>query len=68
MGSTQPSIQWVLFFFLTADRPDLDGDHSPPFIAEVKNDWSYICVPPVCLNGLDKDKYTSLSLKSGGML
>ena len=31
--------------------------HSPPFSAEVMNEWSYTCTPPVCLHGVDKGSF-----------
>jgi hypothetical protein len=31
---------------------------SPPFSAEVKNEWSHDSVPPVSLNGMDMDSFT----------
>jgi len=34
LGPIQPAIQWV--------QPDGETDHSPSFIAEVKNTWSFI--------------------------
>jgi hypothetical protein len=37
----------------------MEADYSPPINVEIKNEWS--CNPPhpsVCLNGLDRDKFT----------
>jgi len=32
--------------------PRPKADHSPPPSTEVKNEWSYTCIPPVCLQGV----------------
>jgi len=37
-------------------------NHSPPSSAEVKNEWSYTFAPPVCLYGLNRDKFTFRAL------
>jgi hypothetical protein len=39
-------------------------DHSPPFSAKVKNEWSYSSVPRTCLPGVDRDNLTFYSLQS----
>jgi len=40
---------------------EVEVDHSPASIAEVKNEWSYTTIPLIRFHGLDKDKfYTSL--------
>jgi hypothetical protein len=31
--------------------------HSPPFSAEVMNEWSYACTPPVCLHGVGRGSF-----------
>jgi hypothetical protein len=36
---------------------ETDG-HSPPSIAEVKNEWSYSTFALPCHNGVDKDNFT----------
>jgi hypothetical protein len=42
LGRTQPPIQWYGGLFSRGvKRPELEGDHSPPSSAEVKNAWSY---------------------------
>ena len=28
--------------------------HSPPYTAEVKNEWSYTSTPSICLHGVDR--------------
>jgi len=33
-------------FFPGLKRPEREVDHSPPFSAEVKNEWSYTSPPP----------------------
>lgn len=39
-------------------------DRSPPSSAEVRNEWSYASTP-VCLHGVDGDKFT-FTVKQGG--
>jgi hypothetical protein len=39
-------------------RPGLEADHSHPFNAEVKNEWRYTYIPPVCLHGVHRDNFT----------
>jgi hypothetical protein len=39
--------------------PDREVDHSPPSSAEVKNEWSCISTPFICLHGMDRDNFTS---------
>ena len=48
---TQPPIEWV-------KGTGRDINHSPPSSAEVKNERSYTCVPPICLRGVDKENFT----------
>jgi len=33
------------------ERPDHEADHSPPSIAEVKNEWRYRSTTSIRLNG-----------------
>jgi len=38
-------------------------EFNPPSSAGIKNEWSYTSIPPICLHGVDIDKfylYTSL--------
>jgi hypothetical protein len=51
LGATQPPTQWVLggLFPRGLMRLEREADHSPPSSAEVKNAWSYISTPPICL-------------------
>jgi len=36
-------------------RPPREAHHSPPFSAEVKNEWSYTTTPPPHLEGVDRN-------------
>jgi hypothetical protein len=38
-------------------RPTREVDRSLAFNAQVKNEWSYIAAPPVCIHGVDKKNY-----------
>jgi len=49
-------------FSLGVMRPELEVNHSPSSDAEIKNGLSCICVPPVCLHGGNRDKFTFFSL------
>jgi hypothetical protein len=40
-----------------AERPESDVDHSPPIIAEVKNEWNCTSNPSVCLNDMGTDNF-----------
>ena len=55
MEPIYPPIQRVPEVF---PRPRHVVDHSPPSSTNVKNVWSNTSGPPVCLNGVDKDKFT----------
>ena len=35
----------------------LIADNSPPSSAEVKNEWRSTSTPPMCLHGMDRDKF-----------
>jgi len=49
----QPPIQWVPgALSLGVKQPGHGMDHSPPSSAEVKNAWSYICIPSKHLHGV----------------
>jgi hypothetical protein len=37
--------------------------HSPLSSAEVQNEWSWTSAPPVCLHGLETDKFTLFTFK-----
>jgi hypothetical protein len=52
LGPIQPPIQWVLGApSPVVNRPGREADHSPPSIAEAKNDGS-IALPPMYLRGV----------------
>jgi len=49
---TQPPIQWVPgALSLGIKQPDCEAGHSLLFNVEVKNTWSYISTPLICLQG-----------------
>lgn len=39
-------------------RPGRDIDHPPPYNAEVKNERSYTCTPPIRLKAVDSENFT----------
>jgi hypothetical protein len=41
------SVLWVMWL-------GCEVNCSPTYHAEVKNEWSYMCTPPICLNGLER--------------
>jgi len=50
LGPTQPPIQWVAgTLSLGAKHPVHEADHSPPSNAKVRDAWSYMYTPPLCL-------------------
>lgn len=51
-------IQRVLKLFPGVKQPGHEGDHSPPFGAEVKNEYSYTSTLAICLHGVDRDNFT----------
>jgi hypothetical protein len=44
--------------FRKVKQPVRKADHSTPSTAEVKNEWNYIFIPPICLHGLYRDNFT----------
>ena len=40
--------------FLGEKRPGHDVNHSHPYTAEIKNEWSNTSTPPACLHGLNR--------------
>ena len=40
--------------------PKRDVDHSPPFSAEVKNEWSCTSINPIRFRGVDRDNVALL--------
>jgi hypothetical protein len=41
------------------------GDHSPPSTAEVKNEWSYTSVPPICRPAAYSDSFSTFTHATG---
>jgi hypothetical protein len=65
LGPTQPPIPWVLGAApsLEVKRPESEAEHSPPFSAEFKNEWSYTFTLSVRLHGVVlKKKAEGLSI------
>jgi len=50
-------------FFPGAKLPDRDFDHSPPYCAEVKNEWRYTSALLIRLHDLEREKFTSYLLQ-----
>ena len=48
--------------FPRVKRPGRDLDHSHPSSAEIKNGWRHTSTPPICLYGMDRDKFTIYSV------
>jgi hypothetical protein len=57
LGPTQPPIKWIPGFFAGVKHLGYEVDRSPPFSAEVKNEWSYISTPHICLHGMERDNF-----------
>ena len=58
LGTTQPSAQCVPEVSAPGiKRPRYEADHSPPSRAEIKNGWSSISCPPICIHDMHKDKF-----------
>jgi hypothetical protein len=53
-------------FFLTVKQPGCEVDHSPPYEAAIKNEWSYISAPPIHLYGMDGKHFSCLGDCSEG--
>jgi hypothetical protein len=51
---SQRPVQWVPGFFVRIKRPGREDDHSLPFRAKVRNDWSYKSSPSVRIHGVDR--------------
>lgn len=45
------------------ESPECEGDHSFPCTAEVKHEWSFASLPPICLHYVDGEDFTSVVLK-----
>jgi len=39
-------------------QPRHEGDHLPPFVADVVNEWSCTSAPSICLHDVDRDNCT----------
>ena len=39
-------------------QPGCKVNHSPPFSAEIKKEWSYTCSSPVSLHGVTRENFT----------
>jgi hypothetical protein len=48
-------------FFPAVKWPGREVNHSSPSVAEVKNEWIHTSTVPICLHGLDREKFTFLS-------
>lgn len=56
MGPTQPPEPWF-------HSPVLEADLLPTYSTEVKNEWSYTCVPRICLHdNVYRDSFTFTDL------
>jgi len=51
----KPPVQCVTVIFPGIKRPGREVNQSPPYSAEVKSEWNYTAIPPVCLLGLDSE-------------
>jgi hypothetical protein len=47
LGPTQPPIQWVPAFSAGSKAIGAWSNHSPPSVAEVKNEWRYTSTPTI---------------------
>ena len=56
-GPNQPPTQWIPGPFPGVKRPRREADHSLPSSAEVKNQWSYTSVPPICFHDVDRESF-----------
>ena len=43
--------------YLMGARPGHDADYSPTSSAEVKNEWSFTFVSPICLQSVYRDNF-----------
>jgi hypothetical protein len=59
VGPTLHPFQWVPgTLFLGVKQPRHEADDLAVSCANVKNEWTYTCSPPVCLHGMYKDNCT----------
>jgi hypothetical protein len=59
-----PHLPWAQLSFLFKgytgsylEVKRLEGDHSPPSIANVKHEWNCTSAPPIFLHGVDRNKF-----------
>jgi hypothetical protein len=43
--------------FAGTKRPECEVNHSPPSSTQVKKQWNCTITPPICLHGVDRDKF-----------
>jgi hypothetical protein len=51
-------MQWLLGHFPGIKLLGREVNHSAPASVEVKNEWSCISAPPICLSGVDVENFT----------
>ena len=45
----------IVVLSLRIKRPEREVNHSPSFSTEVKNQWSYTNIPPICIHGVGRE-------------
>jgi hypothetical protein len=55
-----PPVQWIRELFLGIKWPGREADHSPPSNVEVKNEWSFTFMLPMCLHDLHREENSTL--------
>ena len=58
VGTNQPPIQLVPGFFPRVKRPGREFNHSPPSSDDVKNKWRCTSTALICLNVVDREKFS----------
>lgn len=53
----QLPVRWVPGFFLGVKQFGLEVYRAPLYMAQLKNDWICTSTPPVCLRGVERDKF-----------
>ena len=48
--------------------PWCEADHSPAYSAKIKNERKYTSAVPMCLNGMDRNIFTSITCGSNYVL